>query len=741
MGESAPTSSSSSRSPSEIADLYCGGNTFIVRLLQAGSEPVVVPEGQALFRQGQAGDSMYLLLSGRLAVKLEHEDGSETQLAELLPGAPVGEIALLTGQPRTASVYASTDAELLRCSRSSYERLAEEHPDELADFTHTITQRLREVQLTSVLADFFGIQDSELLTWLRGELEWVRIDHGQVLFNQGDPGESMYIVVSGRLRISTSSADQAQRVVGEVPPGELVGELGLLSGEPRSATAKAIRETHVVKMTLPVFEQLAERHPGATMRLARLVIKRQQSSLQVLQSKPVRALTLSLVPISQNVPLTRFADELASNLERYGPVLTLNSARLEDALGKPGASQAEPENPNSLIISTWLSEQESRYRYLLYVADREWSTWTERCVSQADRLLLLGNAGASPEVSPVEQAINQRNMPVRQELILLHPESAQQPSGTARWLAGRDLHTHHHVRHGDQGQIKRLARRLAGQALGLVLSGGGARGFAHVGVLRAMEERGIEIDLIGGTSMGSLVGGLYATDRELNELVELAERFANPKRLFDYTLPLTSLMASKKVTQVVREVLGEISIEDLWRPFFCVSSNLTRAEMVIHRHGRLWNTVRASIAIPGIFTPILYDKDVLVDGGAMNNFPVDLMVQFCEGGLVIGSNVSPPLERSRSYAFGPSINGWRVLWSRINPFRPAMPVPSLLGSLMRAQEIRGVSSLRRSESLANMVIRPDVSSFSIMDFASYKPIIEIGYQTAREQLDNWPGAG
>lgn len=184
------------------------------------------------------------------------------------------------------------------------------------------------------------------------------------------------------------------------------------------------------------------------------------------------------------------------------------------------------------------------------------------------------------------------------ELVLLHNLDTVSPSGTSRWLDERDLHTHPHVRYKDQPQMERLARRVAGKALGVVLSGGGARGFAHVGVLRAMEEQGIEIDLIGGTSMGSLIGGMYATDRGLGVMVELAERFANPKRLFDYTLPLTSLMASKKVTQVIHEVFGDISIEDLWRPFFCISSNLTRAETVIHRHGSLWNSVRASICCP-----------------------------------------------------------------------------------------------------------------------------------------------
>ena len=254
----------------------------------------------------------------------------------------------------------------------------------------------------------------------------------------------------------------------------------------------------------------------------------------------------------------------------------------------------------------------------------------------------------------MEQAIASRRLPVREELVLLHPGTAQRPSGTAGWLAKRDLHAHHHVRLGDQTHMQRLARRLAGRALGLVLSGGGARGFAHVGVLRAMEELGIEIDLIGGTSMGALVGGQYARGLGLHESLELNRRFANPKQLFDYTLPLTSLMASRKLTRVMMGTYGDVRIEDLWRPFFCVSSNLTRAEAIIHRSGPLWEAVRASIAIPGIFTPILRGGDVLVDGGVMNNFPVDVMVRLCEGGPVIGSNVCPLFEMPPPTILGPA---------------------------------------------------------------------------------------
>jgi predicted acylesterase/phospholipase RssA/CRP-like cAMP-binding protein len=689
----------------------------------------------------EGGRVLPSILQGRLSVRLEHADGTATQLTDLEPGTPVGELALLTGQPRTASVYAATDARLMRCSRDSYERLAEQHPDELAGFTRAFTRRMREVQLAGVLANHFGPLDAQTLAWLQQELEWIQLHHGDVLFSEGDPGEAMFLVVSGRLRITTSRPGDSQRVLGEVSPGEVVGELGLLSGEPRTATAVAIRETHAVRMTLPVFERLAECHPHAMMSLMRLIIRREQRSLRVLAQEPSRALGIALVPISHDLPLVPLTEELAGSLGKHGSVLVLDSTRLDRGLGKPGAAQAEADDATGLVVSAWLSEQETRYRYLLYVADRDWSPWTQRCTCQADRLLLVGDAQADPDLAPVEQAIAALSLPVRQELVLLHPETASRPSGTAAWLAGRSLHTHHHLRRGDAAHMRRLARRLAGRALGLVLSGGAARGFAHVGVLQAMEELGIEIDLIGGSSMGSLLGGLYALEvGPLSDLLALAQRYANPKHLFDYTLPLISLMASRKLTWVMQKLYGEARIEDLWRPLFCVSSNMSRGEAVIDRSGMLWEAVRASIAIPGVWSPMLRGSDVLVDGGAMNNFPVDVMARLCEGGPVVGSNVCPLWERPGSYDFGPSISGWRVLWSRMNPFTPAVKAPSLLGSLMRAQEIRGVPAMRHAEDLAAVLVRPDVSAFAVLDFAAFEPIIEIGYQAARKELAAWRDA-
>jgi predicted acylesterase/phospholipase RssA len=200
-------------------------------------------------------------------------------------------------------------------------------------------------------------------------------------------------------------------------------------------------------------------------------------------------------------------------------------------------------------------------------------------------------------------------------------------------------------------------------------------------------------------------------------------------------------MASKKLTAVMMEIFGGLCVEDLWCPYFCVSSNLTRAEPVVHQTGLLWKSVRTSIAIPGVFSPILHEGDVLVDGGALNNFPVDIMRDLCKRGTVIGVNVSQTHEPPETGQFGASISGWQVLRSRISPFTEPIRVPTIGSSLVRALEIKGVHQMRATESFADLLIHPKVGHFKTLDFASYEAVSEIGYQTAVEQLRQWKEHG
>jgi NTE family protein len=204
---------------------------------------------------------------------------------------------------------------------------------------------------------------------------------------------------------------------------------------------------------------------------------------------------------------------------------------------------------------------------------------------------------------------------VEQVLIVLHENGDRLPVGTKRWLSPREINLHHHVRMNRSDDFKRLARFAAGRTIGLVLGGGGARGFAHMGVIRALTEAGVPLDIVGGTSIGALIAAQPAMGWDYQTMLEKnRECFVKAKPLSDYTIPLTSIIGGRKLDDCLKKGFQDIRIEDLWLNYFSLSSDLTTAQITVQRHGYLWEAVRASISIPGILPPVINGKSLLIDG-------------------------------------------------------------------------------------------------------------------------------
>ena len=218
-----------------------------------------------------------------------------------------------------------------------------------------------------------------------------------------------------------------------------------------------------------------------------------------------------LVPVSDVAPVREFGDRLAAALSPHGSVLRLDPSRVEQMLNEPGIANAAEDSAEERQLLAWLDACESRHRFVLFEADANADAWSQRCVRRADRLLLVARAGDPSERSDAERAIMRRAIgapDTRASLVLIHENGARPPSGTRRWLDARpEVSEHFHLRWDGVADVQRIARVLAGRSIALVMSGGGARGYAHIGLLRAMEEQGIPIDAIGGTSMGASVAG------------------------------------------------------------------------------------------------------------------------------------------------------------------------------------------------------------------------------------------
>jgi predicted acylesterase/phospholipase RssA/CRP-like cAMP-binding protein len=708
--------------------------------LLAALEYVRLEAGEILLRQGDEGSDLYLVLDGRLSVSIARPGGESTPVGEIEAGSVVGEMALLTGQARTATAKAMVPTELARLARPEFERLAATYPEALHEFVRRILPRLRRTQLIRMLTELFGDLGDDALSDLEARLEWMPVAGGAMLLREGDAGDDVYIVVNGRLRVFTTDADGREHNLEEVGRGGIVGELALLTGETRAASVLAVRDSDLLRLSRSAFDILLDSHPRAMMQIARAAASRLRRSGRQSAPRSGAIRTFALVPARGDVPLAEFSRSLRDALEPHDSTVLLGSADVDRMLAKPGIAQSGEDTVIHDAIVSWLSSQERESGHLLLQADPEWTAWTRRCLRQADRVLIVARAGDDPVPGPMEVACNAAVTQARCELVLVHADSTVAPAGTAPWLATRRLAAHHHVRLGNARDLSRLARRVSGRATGLVLGGGGARGFVHVGMLRALAEAGIEIDIVGGTSIGSVIAAACATELPLDAVVSIARSFASRAKLLDRTLPMTSLMAGRKVTAIYRQVFGELAIEDLWTPLFAVSSGLSRAQTIVHERGPVWRAIRASTAIPAIFPPLLDDdNEVLVDGNVMNNMPLDLMRDRCEGGIVIGVNPMPTGDKLKPYRFGPSLSGWEALLGRLKWFGVRTRAPSILGIAMRATEINSANRMRQPSfrALADLLVEPPVAQYPILAFDAWEPIIDIGYQSAREAIAAW----
>ncbi len=716
-------------------ELFSPFSTDELNNIQATLEYVTISANEILIKQDTHANSMYIILSGQLIVKSET---SQQIINKLKAGDIVGELGLLTEQKRNATVTATVDTRLLECTRRNLDNLLERHPALGERFRDIILPRIRRLYMLSALNNLIDGITLEEIEALEARTEWIHLNRGDVLFSQGEQQDDMYLLVQGRLRVIVEDHDIVDRS-GEIEAGETVGELGLLSDEPRAATVKAIRDSYLIRIDRGDYHFLLKTNPTISANIASIIIKRQHAMLKQEKTKRADSITFAVVPLDSSVNVSEFAEKLEVQLQILGETRKLNGHEVDTSYGYEGASNLPDEHPIGIMVEGWMIQLENDHDYVLYVADPTLTEWTQRCIEASDRILLVGSADQSPNLTSIEKAIQTHYSQVRQELILLHPEMTQMPSGTAQWLDQRKVKTHHHIRLNDTSHYSRVARRLTGHAIGLVFSGGGARGYVQLGVIRALEEANVQIDMVAGTSIGALIAGAYALRQTFQEVYEVATQFSNTKMIFDYTFPIVALNNSTRVSKLIHQIYGDVDIEDLWIPYFNIASNMSKAEMVVSTRGKLHKSIRGSMSIPGIFTPVLRDGDLIVDGGIVNNFPIDIMAEMCEGGTVIGLTAQPERvgKSTRSFNIDDGIPGWRILLNRLNPFTKNIRVPILPITLLKTLEINTLRQQREYEHVADLLLNVDTQKFKLLAFDDYEIIAQAGYDHSKPIIKDW----
>ncbi len=694
---------------------------------------VTLDPEEVLFRQGEESDALYVVRSGRLRVSVARAGEDDLVVGAVGPGEAVGEMQAVTGGRRMATVRAEAPSALVEVPRAALQRLEAAAPEVVERLAATIRRRLRSNQLTHLLPRLLGPVGQELIEEVRAAGEWVHLRRGERLFRQGDPGDHLYLVVSGRLAAVAEDEAEAPRVLGEIPAGEPIGEMALFTGEARSASVYALRNSELVRFSKATFDHVVERHPRVMAEIARLLIGRLRQTIRP-RPQQRREQTVALLPASPGVLLDDVAVRLRDALDEVGAALLLSSERVDALLGVPGIAQLGRADAGYFRLTAWLDEQEARHRFVLYQADPEPTPWTRQCLQHADHILIVADASADPAPGPAEALLDAQDTAVapRRSLVLLHPDGRHPPRETRRWLEPRRVHQHHHVRLDRDGDLHRLARFLSDRAVGLVLSGGGARGFAHIGLFRALREHGVPLDMIGGTSMGAILGAQAAMERDWEAILRRSRAtFVAPRPFRKYTLPLVSLLRHGVFDGSAGDTFGEADLEDLWLPCFCVATDLSTAESVVYRRGPITEATLASSALPGIVTPRVRDGHLLVDGGVLANTPLDAMQRFCS--TIVVSDVTEG--RAVEVDFDAFPSPWHLLWRRLSPFHDEVAAPGLMSILTRTAVLGSIARDRHVRDAADLYLRMPVEPFGMLEMDRINEIVEVGYAHSRAVLE------
>ncbi|KAI2664770.1 Patatin-like phospholipase domain-containing protein 7 [Labeo rohita] len=649
-----------------------------------------VKAGSVVASEGDQDVSVQFVVSGTLHVYQRLIDREEeTCLFVAHPGEMVGHLAVLTGEPLIFSVRAHRDCCFLSISKTHFYEIMRAEPRMVLNVAHTVVRRV-----------------SSFVRQIDFALDWMALEAGRAVYRQGDKSDSTFIVLSGRLR-SVIMKDDGKK--------ELAGE---------ATTVHAVRDSELAKLPEGALNSIKRKYP------------------QWDAGNPAANLsTVAILPVSEEVPLTAFTLELQHALSAIGPTLLLTSDIIRQRLGI-----AALDSVHEYRLSSWLGQQEDIHRIVLYQSDSSLTPWTQRCIRQADCIIIVGLGEQEPTL---ERMLESSAVRAQKQLVLLHREDGPPPRGTAEWLnmrswISRHLHLScpHRVfsrrslpklremyqrvfekppdRHSD---FSRLARILTGNAIALVLGGGGARGCSQVGIIRALSEAGIPVDLIGGTSIGSLIGALYAEERSVSRMTVRARQWAMDfgsifKKMTDLTYPVTSMFTGASFNSSISGIFQDKQIEDLWIPYFNITTDITASSMRVHTDGTC--------------VPVCLSLDIFL-------LYVTLKMDTCSW---MEATSITYLDETDLTNYGDSLSGWWLLWKRLNPLTQKVKVLNMAEIQTR---LAYVCSVRQLEMVKDSdyceYLRPPIDRYGTLDFGKFDEIADVGFQHGKTVFDVWCRSG
>jgi NTE family protein len=562
---------------------------------------------------------------------------------------------------------------------------------------------------------------------LAGEFETLALKRGEVLVRQGEPADALYVVVSGRFLVTL---DGRPAPLAEIGAGQPIGEIAFLAGGRRTATVRAMRDSLVLRFRRADFDRLCTECPSVWRSLTVTLARRIAHDNSAAPAAPdPRPRTIVIVRAGGGAMPDGFVPMFAEVFREAVRTRFVTPTEVREVLAA-GTSLESP------VATRTLNALESGHDYVVFVADPEPSAWSEKAIRQADLVLAVARHGSDPTPNAVERLAAAFLPREARRLVLVHDRRGV-VRGTGRWLEGRDIAMHHHVTLNAKSDFERLYRFISGTARGLVACGGGAFCAAHVGVYKALGERGVVLDIMGGTSAGSALAAAFALgaapeaiDRAIDDIFVANRSFRR------YTLPRYSLVDHTHFDRHLVRHFGEIDIEDLWIPYFAVSTNLSTYDLHRHRRGPLWAAIRASAAIP-VLLPPYYTRDghMLVDGCLLDNVPIRVMHEIKSGPNVVVSFRVPDLERFEvDYDTLPSRAALLSLLANPLRYKELPRAPGLHTVLLRSL-MANRQDFKRHLTREDVVLVPPVpADMGLLDWHRHTELMETACSWAREEL-------
>src|SRR6187399_256569 len=552
---------------------------------------------------------------------------------------------------------------------------------------------------------------------------------GQMLVAQGGPSDSLFLVLYGALAVRKTGYLEP---IAELRAGELVGEIGFFGNVPRTADVVAIRDTSVLALTRPAYQKLVEEAPAIV-----------EALLAALARRFARE-TARIAPFPTS-PKARTVALIDGGLE---PVPGAFDRRMREGLAATHAEIIDAARLNAMFpgraldaheVTEWLNKLEYTAPLVVYLGGRDASDWARKAIRQADMVVFAcrGDAPAGG-LTEIETFACQVHPVSARRLVRIHDRRSGEVSGTAAWLARLPCFMHHHVALEDQVDIDSLIRFLSGRAIGFVAAGGGSFGSAHAGIYKAFRERGIVFDIFVGTSVGSAMAAGFAKNFEADHLERGAhEIFVKGRSFRRPTWPRYALLDHKAFDRALAAQYGEqCRIEDCWRPFAAVATNLSTHNLELIQSGLVWQAVRASSAIPGLLPPFYTPEGaMLVDGCLIDNVPLASMHQLKSGPNLVVHFGEPAAEMfDVDYAALPG--RFELIAAMLTPFRKKLlpAAPSAVNVLWRS-----LVAHQRYDTLPtgplDLVIRPPCPlGIDVTDFDRHTEIFQASYLWALQAI-------